>query len=146
MMNRERVNDAASVVARRNSLTPGHGTREFKRMTIEVVEQLQPDIDAEIDAKTEERLKAERERIAAILDAPQAKGREATAQRLALASEVSLESAIEILSTTPKTGLRGRTPLDVAMQSQTETVNADDGTENWTDEDHAVNALLNAGE
>ena len=145
MMDRERITEAANVVARRNSLSHGHGTREFKRMALEVVEQLQPDIDAEIEAKTGERLQAERERITTILDAPEAKGREDTARRLALSSDIRPEQAIEILGSTPKAS-QGPTPLDLAMQSETGTVGATDGGEDMTEEDHLAERILNAGE
>jgi phage I-like protein len=144
-IDRTKLDDFIADVGNENGLT-GHGRNRFRTMTRTVLQRLEPMIQASVDERVAEKLGAERERITKILDAPQAKGREATARRLALASEVSFEQAIEILSTTPKTGLRGRTPLDAAMQSQTETVRDSDGTESWSDEDRAAHRILTAGE
>lgn len=53
-------------------------------------------------AETATAVAGERARISAILESPEAKGREGTALRLALHSDMEVAEAIDLLATTPK--------------------------------------------
>lgn len=145
---REQIDNAAREVAKANDLT-GHGQNSFKQMVRAVFDRVEPSIAASVDDQVSEKVQAERERITTILDAPEAKDREDTARRLALDSDIAPDKAIEILGSTPKARPQGPTPLDIAMQSETGTVGADDGAGGDYGPDHEVDVLasriLNAG-
>jgi hypothetical protein len=145
---RDKIGDAAREVAQANELTPGHGTNSFTRMVQCVFERVEPSIQRRIDTRVSERVEAERSRIASILDADAAAGREETARRLALSSDIAPDKAIEILASTPKAQRTGPTPLDIAMRGQSPNVSDDDGTADFTAEEsqteRAANQILNA--
>lgn len=144
---RQSIDDAAFSVAQRNNLSAGHGTNSFKRMAVEVVERIQPDVDAAIEQRVSERLDAERSRITEILDSDAARGREDFARRLALSTDVPPDKARELLAASPKAQRQGRTPLDIAMEGQEHSVGADDGADGLggSDEvDQLANRILSA--
>ncbi len=75
--------------------------------------------------------KTERERLAAILGAPEAKGREELARTLATETDLSVEAAKKILAAAPAAAALGVNPLASAMaQVPNPTVGADTGSEN----------------
>lgn len=128
-MDRDRIRDAANDVAIANQLSSQHRAA-FQRMTVEVLAKLEPAISATVDERVAAGLETERTRMIAILDAPEAKGREQTARGLAFGSDLSTEQAIEILKTMPaKTNAPGRTPLSVAMAGVDNAVSDDDGAD-----------------
>ena len=145
---RARINNAALEVAQANNITAGHGTNSFKRMTQAVFERVQPQIKEAVDQQVKERVDAERSRISQILDAEEAHGREDTARRLALASDIGPDKAIEILDSTPKAQRSGPTPLSVAMRGQSPNISADDGSADLSSEENETalmaNQILNA--
>lgn len=145
---RAQINNAALEVAQANKLTAGHGTNSFKRMAQAVFERVQPQLKEAVDQQVTERVEAERSRISQILDAEEAHGREDTARRLALASDIGPDKAIEILDATPKAQRSGPTPLSVAMQGQSPNISDDDGSADLSsDESETVlmaNQILNA--
>ena len=120
------IRDAASDVATSNNLSAQHRTA-FQRMTAQVFEKLQPAISADVDEQVAAKVETARTRIVAILDAPEAQAREATARSLAFKSDISAEKAIEILKTTPQAKAAGRTPLSLAMANVDNAVSDDDG-------------------
>jgi len=125
-MDRNTIRDAATDVANANQLSAEHRST-FHRLTAEVFQKLQPAISADVDERVAAGLETERTRIVAILDAPEAKGREVTARSLAFGSDISAEKAIEILKTTPQAKSPGRTPLSAAMAGVDNAVSDDDG-------------------
>lgn len=145
---REQIDNAARDVAKANNLT-GHGQNSFKKMVRAVFDRVESSIAASVDDQVSKKVQAERERITTILDAPEAKDREDTALRLALDSDMPAGKAIGLLAATPKARPQGPTPLDIAMQSETGTVGADDGAGGDYGPDHEVDVLasriLNAG-
>jgi capsid assembly protease len=81
---------------------------------------------------------AERERIAAILDAPEAEGRADLARSLATETDLDAESALRVLSSAPEQA-KGGAALSAAMATvQNPVVGADDPE---TQEDAAVEAM-----
>jgi len=143
----ERLNNAIREVSTRENLT-GHGVSSFHRMATEVFQKMEPAIDATVDERVTEKVSAERTRITAILDAPEAKGREQTARRLALDSDMTAEKAIAILASTPKTQT-GPTPLALAMAGEDNAVNADDGSDAWasmSEEERLADQIINSEE
>ena len=80
----------------------------------------------------------ERQRIAAILGAPEAKGRSALAQSLALETDLDAESAIKVLSSTPEQPKGGNLLGAVMANIENPEVGAD-APEN--EEDTAVDAM-----
>lgn len=140
---RQQIDDASFDIAQRNGLTAGHGTRKFKCMAREVIERIQPDVDASIDQRVSERLDAERSRITEILDSDEARGRDDFARRLALSTDVRPDKARELLAASPKAQRQGRTPLDIAMQGQETSAGADDGSGDLTSADSQVDVLAN---
>jgi hypothetical protein len=145
---REKIDDAVRVVAGRENLTAGHGVNTFKRMTRQVFEQVQPAIDQAVDQRVDERVSAERTRITTILDAPEAAGREVTARRLALDSDMDATKAIAILASTPL-AQTGPTPLALAMANEDNAVNADDGSDAYasmSEEERLADSIINSEE
>lgn len=144
----EKLDDAVRQVAKANNLT-GHGQNSFRQMSHAVFEQIQPKIDQAVDQQVIDKVSAERTRIAEILDAPEAVGREPTARRLALGSDMPPKSVIEILQSTPK-AQRGPTPLAVAMAGEDNSVRDDDGSDVGSGGDYETerlaNSILNAAE
>lgn len=94
--------------------------------------------DAEDDGKDDEGEGKEtaasaKTRIAAIMNSPHAKGREATAQALALETDLSVKEAEAVLKTTPKSA-GGPGLLDAAMQRHgAPPINAGGGGEDTAD-------------
>lgn len=105
----------------------------------------QADVDAAKATGVTEGAKAERERISAILTAPAAEGRAATAQHLALKTDMSVDEASALLETLPKAESTapkaenpkpGKTGLDARMQeSPAPGLHAEPGAEDDEDED-----------
>jgi len=125
-MDRERIRDAVADVATSNNLSATHRAT-FQRLTAQVFEKLQPAISADVDEQVAAKVETARTRIVAILDAPEAKGRESTARSLAFGSDITAEKALAILKTTPQAKSPGRTPLSQAMANVDNAVSDDDG-------------------
>ena len=66
----------------------------------------------DLEAAKREAVKASQERIAAILGAPEAEGRQELARQLAFETELSAEAAVKALAAAPKAGVN---PLAQAM-------------------------------
>ncbi len=94
--------------------------------------------DALLEEGRQEGKTAERERIAAILDAPEAEGRADLARSLALETDLDVMSALRVLSSAPEQA-KGGAALSAAMANvRNPVVGADDPE---TQEDAAVEAM-----
>ena len=92
----------------------------------------------DVDALKMEGRTAERERIAAILAAPEAEGRADLARSLALETDLDVTSALRVLSSAPEQA-KGGAALSAAMANvRNPVVGADDPE---TQEDAAVEAM-----
>ena len=105
---------------------------------------------ASVDAKAAETTgqTTERERISAIMNHPEAKGREAQAMAFALETDVSSESAAKILAVSPKVAPIADKPggqLNAHLESLNPDVGADDDNENEETGEKAALALILGG-
>ena len=114
----------------------------FKAMANELLEELQPAIEADALAKAKE---TERDRLRDALALPEAAGRRDLAESLALDTDTPLEQIAAILARAPKerrtTGF-----LDAAMRGQSPNLSDDDGSggEPLSPEDMAAQSILNS--
>ena len=143
-MDRNKINDAAHDVAVTNKLSSEHKVA-FKRMNGEVLERLEPEIEAETQARVDAAVTAERERLKSIAGHDEASGRETLAIELAC-SGLDIEPALNILRETPAAA-NGRGQLAEAMRGY-DTHVADDCADflEQSDEERAAAEILNAGE
>ena len=142
MIDRTKLQDAAHDVAVANKLSSEHKVA-FKRMNGEVLERLEPEIEAEAQAKVDTAVQAERERLKAIAGHDEARGREGLALELAC-SGLDPEAALKILRETPMAA-NGRNQLSAAMAGYDTRV-ADDCPD-WRDqseEEQRAQEILNA--
>lgn len=96
---------------------PGDYTMSTKPTAAEPAATLtQADLDAAKASGVAEGKAAERTRVSAILTDPEAAGREATAQHLALKTDMSAEDASELMKTLPKTA--AQTPASGAAPAK----------------------------
>ena len=141
----------ARAAARRVSTTRKRQMDEQKETAIEAVEESPgvaetelPSQEATLDVDAlkmegrQEGKTAERERIAAILAAPEAEGRADLARSLALETDLDVTSALRVLSSAPEQAMGGAA-LSAAMANvRNPVVGADDPE---TEEDAAVEAM-----
>ena len=142
MIDRPKIQDAAHNVAVANKLSSEHKVA-FKRMTNEVLEKLEPEISATIDARVDAAIATQRDRFKKIAGSEEAKGREAMAIELAC-SGLDIEPALNILRETP-VAANGRGLLAEAMQGYR--VNISDDCAPWeeqSEEERAAAEILNA--
>ena len=142
---KEKIQNFARTVATDHKLT-GHGANTFARMVEEVFVKVESLITDQIAAGIAKGIKAERERLATVLDSPEAQGREQTARKLALQSDMTVEQIAQVLAATP---MAHRDPLGELMAGRSPGISSDDGEhEPGSDQDEteaATQYILNAG-
>ena len=142
MIDRSKLQDPVHDVAVTNKLFSEHKVA-FKRMNGEVLERLEPEIEAETQAKVDAAVQAERERLTSIAGHEEASGRETLALELAC-SGLDPEAALKILRETPAS-VNGQGLLSAAMQGYRPNVSADCADwEEMSEEERAANEILNA--
>lgn len=131
-----------------NRIAAKHGLRDRARatwhsMANELLEELQPAIEAEAKAEADQAAKT---RLRAVLELPEAKGREDLAKNLALDTDSSVEQIQAILKSTPKA--QQHDPLAAAMRGRSPGISSDDGSPEFAEEadetEAAAQAVLNA--
>ena len=120
---KEKIQNIARTVAADHKLT-GHGANTFVRMTGEVFGKVESLITEQIAAGIAKGVKAERERLATVLDSPEAQGREKTARKLALSSDMTIAQIAEVLAATP---MQNHDPLAKLMAGRSPGISSDDG-------------------
>lgn len=131
-----------------NQIANKHGLRDrakatWHSMANELLEELQPAIEERARTEADQAAKT---RLRAVLELPEAKGREDLAKNLALDTDSSVEQINTILASTPK---QTHDPLATLMKGESPGISSDDGSPEFANEEDeteaAVQLILNAG-
>lgn len=104
-----------AIMAEANTKTPAFTAEDIEKARAEGSASATAELTPKIAAASKDGASAERARVAAILDSPEAEGRSASAKHLALKTTQTSEEAIALLATMPKEAATSKNPLADAM-------------------------------
>jgi hypothetical protein len=137
----EKRRTTARRIAEKHGLQ-GRAVNTWSTMAQELLEELQPAIEEQARTAADQAAKT---RLRAVLELPEAKGREDLAKNLALDTDSTVQQIQAILASTPK---QTHDPLAAAMRGRSPGISSDDGSpDEFTEadeEERAAQAILNA--